>query len=95
MLRTKHEIREFRGRLVPLTRHHVIPVACHSNRWFKRRYSRQQMAASLGICRRCHGGLHQLFPDEKQLGLQFNSKERLLAHEGVQKMIAWVRRQTT
>lgn len=84
---------ELCGRNVPLTRHHLIPVTCHGNRWFKSRYTREQLAESIYICRMCHSGIHDLIPDEKQLGKEFNTRELLLAHEGVRKMIAWVRKQ--
>lgn len=81
------------GRAVKLTRHHLIPVTCHTNRWFKKRFTREELAVSIYICRLCHTGIHDIIPDEKQLGKEFNTLESLLAHDGVQRMVAWVRRQ--
>lgn len=83
----------FCGRHVPLTRHHLIPRACHRRGWFQRRYSREQVAQSIEICRLCHDGIHELIPDEQLLGKQFATPELLLAHAGVQRMVAWVRKQ--
>lgn len=45
------------------------------------------------ICQLCHSGLHDLFPDEKVLADQYNTREALLADERVKKHIAWVRKQ--
>jgi hypothetical protein len=85
---------ELCGRLQPLTRHHLIPRAVHRRRRFQRRYEKQEMQSrSIMICRLCHDGIHDLFPDEKQLAEQFNVKEALLADERLRKHIAWVRRQ--
>jgi hypothetical protein len=46
----------------------------------------------LWICHLCHGGIHDLIPDEKDLGSSYNTRELLLAHEGVRKHVDWVRK---
>ena len=82
------------GRDRPLTKHHLIPRAVHRKRRFLKRYSRAEMhERSIMICRACHSGIHDLIEDEKQLAEEFNTLESLLAHEGLQRHIAWVRKQ--
>jgi 5-methylcytosine-specific restriction endonuclease McrA len=81
------------GRDVPLTRHHLIPRACHRRGWFQRRYSREQLNRCIPLCRLCHSGIHDLIPNEQQLGKQYPTLEQLLSHDGVQRMLAWVRKQ--
>ena len=46
----------------------------------------------LYLCRPCHSGVHDLI-DEKELGERYNTREDLLAHEGVARHVAWVAKQ--
>ena len=39
--------------------HHLIPRTLHSNKWFKRRYSRQQMQQGIDLCGDCHRAIHR------------------------------------
>src|SRR5262245_51996736 len=72
-----------------LTFHHLIPRHCHRKKRFRNRFSIEVMRASgLWLCRECHGGLHRLIPDEKVLGWSYYTRELLLAHEGVKKLVA-------
>lgn len=71
--------------------HHFIPRTLHSNKWFKRRFTREEMAAGIDVCKQCHEAIHDLIPDEKQLGRHYNTLERLLAHPGVRKYLDWKR----
>lgn len=48
---------------------------------------------SLMLCKECHDGIHDLIPDEKELADNYNTRELLLAHEGIKKHVAWVRKQ--
>lgn len=75
------------------TEHHLIPRTCHSNRWFKRRFTREQMRETIPVCRDCHGSIHRLIPSEKELGRDYHTVEALLAHEQLSKFVAWVRKQ--
>ena len=85
---------ELCGRLQPLTWHHLIPRAVHRRGRYQRRYEKQEMRGrGILICRLCHDGIHDLFPDEKQLAEHFNTKELLLADARLRKHIAWVRKQ--
>jgi hypothetical protein len=73
--------------------HHLIPRTLHSNRWFKVRYTREQMSRGLNVCRACHKLIHELIP-EKQLGREYNTQDKLTAHPKIGKYIAWKRRRT-
>ena len=77
----------------PTTEHHLIPRTCHSNKWFKRRFSREQMNETIPVCRQCHSSIHKLIPSEKELGRSYNTVETLLGHEELGKFVEWVRRQ--
>ncbi len=77
-----------------LSFHHLIPRHCHRKRRFRQRFTIEEMRRrGLWLCRRCHGGLHDLILDEKALGWSYNPRDLLLAHEGVRKHVEWVRKQ--
>jgi ferredoxin len=85
---------ELCGRDQPLTFHHLIPRAVHSKKRFQRQFSKEEMQTrGLMICRKCHSGIHDIIPDEKELAESYNTKEALLAHEGIAKHVAWVAKQ--
>ena len=75
------------------TEHHLIPRTCHSNKWFKRNFTREQMRTTISVCRDCHSAIHRFVPKEKTLGREFNTIETLLAHEQIGTFVAWVRKQ--
>ena len=80
------------GRFRPLTFHHLIPRTCHSNKWFRKRFTREDMhTRGLDLCRDCHHFLHRQYT-EKELGRSLNTRELLLAEEGVVRFVEWVRR---
>jgi hypothetical protein len=72
--------------------HHFIPRTLHTNKWFKKRFTRQQMRAGIEVCKSCHRAIHDLIPDEKQLGRHNNSREKLLWHPEIRKYVRWKRR---
>ncbi|TWU46039.1 hypothetical protein Q31b_12170 [Novipirellula aureliae] len=74
------------------TEHHLIPRMCHSNKWFKKRFTREQMRETISVCRDCHVSIHKLIPSEKELGRDFHSIEALLSHEQLANFVSWVRR---
>jgi hypothetical protein len=77
-----------------LTFHHLIPRHCHRKRRFRQRFTVEEMRGrGLWLCKACHGGIHDLIPDEKVLGWSYNTRELLLAHEGLSGHVEWVRRQ--
>ena len=71
--------------------HHLIPRTLHSNKWFKKRFNRDEMQAGLNVCKQCHNTVHELI-DEKELGRSFNSRELLLEHPQVARYVTWKRR---
>ena len=75
------------------TEHHLIPRRCHHNKWFKKRFSREQMQKTVSLCHECHHSIHRFVPREKELGRHHNTIESLLAHEQIGRFVAWVRDQ--
>ncbi len=71
--------------------HHFIPRTLHSNKWFKKRFTRPQMQQGLNLCKTCHSAVHDLIPDEKELGRHYYTKEKLLAHPQVANYVEWKR----
>jgi len=78
----------------PLTKHHLIPRAVHTKKRFINRFGKEEMRKrGIMICRKCHSGIHDIIPDEKELADKYNTKEALLAHPGIIKHIEWVKKQ--
>lgn len=81
------------GREKPLTFHHLIPKRNHSNKWFKKRFSLEEMrTGGIYVCRKCHNMIHKTF-SEKSLGRDFNTLDAILSDERIQKFVAWVKKQ--
>ncbi|MCP4346464.1 MAG: hypothetical protein GY795_13165 [Desulfobacterales bacterium] len=80
------------GREAILTFHHLIPRACHTNKWFKKNYSREELKGrGIDVCHDCHNFIHSQF-GEKELGKSYNTRETLLKTEEVRKFVKWVRK---
>ena len=79
-------------RSIPLTRHHLIPRTLHSNKHYKKAYTREQLSICINICRPCHDAVHR-FIDEKTLGQRYNTLEKLLEHEDIQRWIPYISKQ--
>jgi hypothetical protein len=85
---------EFCGRAKPLSFHHLIPRRCHRKPRYRRKYSIDEMRhRGLYLCSPCHRGIHDLIPDEEELGARYHTRELLLAHEGMARHVEWVRKQ--
>ena len=69
--------------------HHFIPKTLHSNKWFKKRYTREEMSKGLDLCKECHDTIHDIEPDEKKLGRNFNTREKLLSHPLIGNYVRW------
>lgn len=78
-------------RIMPLTKHHLIPRTTHKY-YLKKGFTQEHLNTCVDICRPCHSAVHNLI-DEKTLAKQYNTVEALLAHEGVQKFIAYAQKQ--
>ena len=62
------------------------------NKWFKKRYDRQDLQQGTDLCQRCHRTIHKLVPNEKELGRHYNTTEALLEHAKLAKYVDWKRR---
>ena len=77
---------------LPLTRHHLIPLARHNKARTQRRFSRAAMKTDIAmLCRPCHSQIHRLF-DNHELASYYHSVERLQTHSEVQKFIDWIKK---
>lgn len=72
-----------------LTFHHLIPVTLHSNKWFKKNYTREQMGTGIYICDDCHKSVHK-FISEKDLGREYNTIDKLMSHDKVSGFVKWI-----
>lgn len=72
--------------------HHSIPRTLHSNKWFKKRFTREEMGRGLNLCKQCHSTIHEIVPDEKELGRRWNTRDKLLAHPQIGAYVAWKQR---
>lgn len=80
------------GRDNVLTFHHLIPTCLHSNKWFAKNYSSDELSKGIYICQhQCHSEIHKLIP-EKELGKYYNTVDKLMEHEQVRKYINWVKK---
>lgn len=83
---------EICGRPRALYFHHLIPRSQHRNKWFKKRFEREDMTTrGIDLCRDCHTYIHREF-SEKELGRSLNTLEALLAEETVMRFVRWVRK---
>jgi len=81
------------GREKELTFHHFIPRTLHTNKWFKKNFTRVEMSQGIYICEHdCHPEIHK-FINEKEMGRDYNTLELLRNHPMVSKYIKWVRKQ--
>jgi len=72
--------------------HHYLPHTLHANKWFKKHFTRQQMREGIYVCKSCHTAIHDLIPDEKELGKHYHTREALAAHPELSKYLRWKRR---
>ncbi|PNY82406.1 HNH endonuclease [Deinococcus koreensis] len=76
------------GREVPtLTEHHLIPRSQG-----RRRGVKVQELPTVQLCSACHKFLHKTFSNA-ELAQEYTTVDALLAHEAVQRFVAWIRRQ--
>jgi hypothetical protein len=75
------------------TEHHLIPRTCHRNKWFKKNFTKEEMQTTIAVCKDCHRAIHDLAPNEKELGRTYNTVEKLRQHPQLSKFLEWVRKQ--
>ena len=79
-------------RLIPTTRHHLVPRSQHRFHKESRGRTMKELCVTVALCRPCHSGIHRLI-DEREMGISFASVDLLRAHPGVQRHVAWVGKQ--
>ena len=84
---------ELCGRMgLKLTRHHLIPVKFHANKWFRKRYTKAEMQKNvILVCRPCHNAIHR-FISHKDLGRKFNTLAAIRTHTEVAKFVEWIKK---
>lgn len=75
-----------------LTFHHLIPKKMHRRTFFKKQFSKAELAVGVDICRKCHDGIHRTY-NEMELAKQFSTLESLKADEKLQAHFEWVAKQ--
>jgi len=80
-------------RIMPLTRHHLIPRTTHT-KYRKKGLSKDFLNTCVDICRPCHSAVHNLY-DEETLARDFSTLELLMSDEAVQKAVAYNAKQPT
>lgn len=77
--------------IAELTKHHLIPRMRHRNRRTQKQFKRQEMVERiLWLCRPCHNHIHRVL-SEKALADHYNTREALLAHDEIQRFVAWIK----
>ena len=79
----------------PVTFHHLIPRTVHKNKWFKKNYTRDEMCEGVYLCRDCHSAVHRFVPNEKELGRDYATLEKLLTHPEIARFVEWVAKRDT
>jgi len=84
---------ELCGRENVLTFHHLIPVCLHKNKWFKKNFSREEMARGINVCKYdCHREIHNVI-SEKELGRSFYTLDKLLRYPKIKKYVKYIQKQ--
>lgn len=90
MILEKENICSLCGRMKELTFHHLIPKTCHSNKWFNKKFTKEEMKKrGIYVCRDCHKFIHRQF-SEKELGRTYNTRNSLLENIKIQAFVRWV-----
>lgn len=84
---------ELCGRENQVNFHHLIPRTLHTNKWFKKRYTKAELSKGIMVCKyTCHREIHNQIT-EKELGKNFNTLEKLLQHHIISKYVIWIKKQ--
>jgi len=75
--------------------HHLIPKKNHRKKKFKKMFTREEMNETITVCKSdCHKYVHKVVPRESELGIHYNTLEKLLDHPKIKKYVVWVKTQT-
>lgn len=84
---------ELCGRVKELTFHHYIPKTLHTNKLFRKLYDVNYMKfQGINLCKDCHSAIHEFFT-EKELGKNYNDKNKLLSSEKIRNFLKWIKKQ--
>ncbi len=84
---------DFCERLKNLTFHHYIPKTLHNNKLFRKLYSVEYMRThGVYLCKNCHKTIHEFFT-EKELGKNYNTKEKIFSDKRIRDFVNWVKKQ--
>ena len=75
-----------------MSRHHLIPKSQRGRKWFKKRYTYEELRRTVKICADCHSAIHKFISD-KELGRQFSTLDSLMQHPEIAKYVTWVSKQ--
>ncbi len=92
MKKPKNQPCPFCGRMTALTYHHYIPRKMHRRTYFRKNFTKRQLAQGVWICRLCHDGIHDLY-DEMELAKRFSTFEALMGDPELRRHFAWVSKQ--
>lgn len=85
---------ELCGRENQTTFHHLIPRCLHKSKWYKKRYTREELNSGINICKyECHRQIHTLY-SEKELGRTLYTLDLLQQDEKVQNYIKFVNKRS-
>ena len=51
------------------------------------------MRQTVDLCRDCHSAVHKFVPDQKELGRDLNTIEKLLGHPEISRYVEWAKKQ--
>ena len=93
MSRIRYGDCEICGREKSLSFHHLIPCHLHKKKLFLRKFGKEEMKTrGLNLCRMSHSTIHKFF-ELKDLGLNYNTKEKLMENEKFGNYVKWVKKQ--
>jgi predicted metal-binding protein len=72
--------------------HHFIPRTLHTNKWFQKNHSREEMQHGINVCKQCHSMIHDTITSEKKLGRSYNSLDKLLGQKTLAAYVRWKRK---
>ena len=82
----------FCGRRLSLTFHHLVPRKMHRRVRFRRRYTRDELALGIYVCRDCHDFVHRTY-SEQELAARLSTPEALADDPILGRHFNWLRRQ--
>jgi hypothetical protein len=77
---------------LPLTKHHLIPRTTHKRKRIAKQFSAEERCETVPLCRSCHSQVHATF-NEMELAEQYNTLDKLMAHEEIARYAKWATRQ--